>query len=114
MRTLRRQECSEWLVANSIPEAPYDRPTQTARFYERALVPVPPLEQAALVRQVISGCEPFNVALLQFTDWPFYKPDEMAVLCGLRALHGDPGHLIETPGHLFESAERDLLIGMLV
>jgi hypothetical protein len=113
MKMLSEKKCAEWLVSHDIPEAPYSRPAHTAAFYAQVRLPAQPLRQAAISRQLVVTCAPFESALLQFTDWVFYKADEMAVLGGLRTLHGDSRPMIESPGHLLDVAERDLLIGML-
>jgi DNA-directed RNA polymerase beta' subunit len=31
----------------------------------------------------------FDAGLFWLTDWPFYKPDEMAIISGLRHAHGE-------------------------
>ena len=112
MTMLTDTVCAEWLTTRGIAEAPHSR-AGAALPHAKVRLPAKPLRQAAISRQLVATCEPFECALLQFTDWPFYKADEMAVLCGLRSLHGDSRPLIESPGHLFAAAERDLLIGML-
>jgi hypothetical protein len=112
MKMLTEKTCSGWLATKGIPAAPYSQSEGAAPFYEQFKLAGRAPRQAAIARQVVFSCEPFSSDLLQFTDWPFYKPDEMAVLCGLRTLHGDNRPMIESPGHVFETAERDLLIGM--
>ncbi|PYO56087.1 MAG: hypothetical protein DMD83_16230 [Candidatus Rokuibacteriota bacterium] len=113
MKMLTEKTCSEWLATKSVPQAPYSQRKRAVPFYEQVKLPAEALRQTAVARQLVASCEPFGSALLQFTDWPFYKPDEMAVLCGLHTLHGDSRPMIESPGHVFDVAERDLLIGML-
>jgi hypothetical protein len=112
MKMLTEKTCFEWLATKGIPAAPYSQPERAAPFYEQVKLPAQALRQAATARQLVVSCEPFSAALLQFIDWPFYGPDEMAVLCGLRTLYGDNNPMIESPGHVFDNAERDLLIGM--
>src|SRR6185295_3967342 len=102
----------DWLATQGISAAPYSQHEGGAPFYDQVKLAARAPQQAATARAVVFYCEPFSSALLQFTDWPFYKPDEMTVLCGLRTLHGDNSPMIESPGHVFETAERDLLIGM--
>ena len=60
----------------------------------------------------MAAATPFDFALLQFTDWPLYEADEMAVVCALRAAGSEARPLIVTPGHLFNATECDLLAGM--
>jgi hypothetical protein len=113
MKTLTQKACSEWLATRNIVEEPHGRPIRAPSLHVHGALPPRSLQQAAVARQLVKTCEPFGLALLHFIDWWAYTPDEMAVLCGLRTLHGDSRPLIESPGHVFDRAERDPLIGML-
>lgn len=66
-----------------------------------------------MLRNLVLLAGPFEAALLHITDWSLYSADEMAVVSELRKAHGDGRALIETPGHVFKSGERDLLIGLM-
>jgi hypothetical protein len=54
---------------------------------------------------------PFSRALVVFTDWPLYQPDEMALIDSLRRGHGEQRRLIDAPGHCFGLAEEAECIG---
>ena len=107
MKTMAVKACSEWLADRGIPEAPYGSP-QSEQF------PLPPeaSRSSSVIRRLLEVCCPFGSALLQFTDWPVYEQDEMAVAVALRTSYGEPGPLIDTPGHMFAAGEADLLSGM--
>ena len=45
--------------------------------------------------------------------WPFYQPDEMALIASLRRSHGELRWLIDAPGHVFGADERNELIGWI-
>ncbi len=112
MTTLESSNCSGWLREKGIIEAPYRGHEDSPRCYDQLRLPSEPLRISAAVRNLIGTCRVFETALLQFTDWPLYQPDEMAIVTALRSAHGESRPLIETPGHLFPFSERDLLIGM--
>lgn len=108
MDTLSAQACSAWLIERSLREAPYGaRPAD-----EQFTLPAPAGALASLSRQLVSALSPFDAALLRFTDWPLYHPDEMAVVQAVRAASGERGPLIASPGHRFDATEADLLAGM--
>jgi hypothetical protein len=112
MRTLTNRACSEWLASHSIAEAPYERPHDPTPFCEQFELPDAPQRISHVARCLVELSEPFGEALLHFTDWPLYEPDEMAVVTAMRAAYGEQRPLIESSGHLFVSSERDLLIGL--
>jgi len=66
-----------------------------------------------MLASIVECAESFAAALLHVTDWSLYTPDEMAIVSAIRKAEGDHRRLIETPGHTFGAAERDLLIGLL-
>src|SRR5207245_2304990 len=53
----------------------------------------------------------FPGALIVFTDWALYKPDEMALVQAIRRGHEERRWLIDAPGHLFEKSEENEAIG---
>jgi hypothetical protein len=65
----------------------------------------------ALVRYVVGSGE-FDGAIVWATDWPFYSPDEMAVLDRLRSSIGEDRPLIESPAHFFDRQEVDDCVGL--
>ncbi|WP_211325541.1 hypothetical protein [Roseimicrobium gellanilyticum] len=67
--------------------------------------------QSAVVRWLFRTFGKFDGALVVFSDWPLYEPDEMAIITGLRRGHGDRRNLIDAPGHLFGKHEEAEAIG---
>ena len=106
MKALSALECTAWLAERHRPEAPYGTPgvVQSAQFTIR-----PESRLASDLARVFS---PFEVALLQVTDWSPDEPAEMAVVSAVRAAHGEHRLMIDAPGHLFSGEESDLLIGL--
>ena len=107
MKTLSVAACSAWLAEHGISEDPYGS-LQSDQF------PLPPeaSRSSSLIREFVAASAPFDWALIRFTDWPLYQPDEMAVVAALRSSFGDRGLLIDTPGHIFSSEEVDLVAGV--
>ena len=105
MRTLTSSECSSWIHASDARTV-----GQYEILFER---PTDGHVQAQLARFLVDWLEPFEATLLWLTDWPFYEPDEMALVSGLRRAHGDQRALIESPGHVFDRSEAAELAGWL-
>lgn len=63
------------------------------------------------MRHLFDAFESFPGALLVFTDWALYRPDEMALMDSMRRGHGEDRWLIESPGHLFAPSEAPEAIG---
>lgn len=66
---------------------------------------------AAFVRTFVNDAD-FDEATVWLTDWPFYQPDEMAVVMRLRASIDETRWLIDAPAHVFERQERDDCVGL--
>lgn len=67
--------------------------------------------QRLLARDLVAWARRFETALLWLSDWPFYKPDETAIVSGLRDAHGEQRSLLDAPGHMFKFNEREELTG---
>lgn len=103
MRTLSNDECETWCEES--------RADRIGEFHVLVSTPRDSHVQAQFARFLIDWIGPFDEALLWHTDWPFYRPDEMALIDGLRRSHGETRRLIEAPGHLFTQEERPELVG---
>ncbi len=115
MRILTREECSAWLVSHSIVEEPSLRAHQVAcpsPFYDQVNLPRDARKQSRIAKKLVPIARPYGAAVLQFDDWVFYTPDEMAVIQAIRRAHGETRLLIDAPNHLFGPDEEDLLVGM--
>ena len=114
MRCLTNSECAEWLRSHEIDGvSKHGSQEVTGDFEILFAAPREARIQACLVRELVAWVGEFKTALFWISDWPFYKPDEMAIVEGLRRAHGECRRLIEAPGHLFEWEERDELIGWI-
>ncbi len=109
MQCFTPSECSEWLQQRGIIEFPYGtkREAMTLQFEP----PRNPRKLTAFTRELFGAFGEFSGALLQFTDWPLYQPDEMALIVSLRRSHGEQRWLIDAPGHLFAPTEMAEAIG---
>ena len=112
MKMLTNQQCAEWLAQRGLVQAPYET-SRHKMVGEQYSLPKAFCHVSSFVCSLIADVHPFDKALLHFTDWALYQPYEMAVITTLRSAHGQPGRLIDSPGHLFAANERDLLAGMM-
>jgi hypothetical protein len=112
MKTLTGKGCIAWLKANSI-EAVNDRgrPEVVGDYEVLFATPVGARAQKCLARDIVEWVGELQTALLWLTDWPFYKPEEMALIRALRRGGDSPRPLIDTPGHPFSCEEKDELVG---
>jgi hypothetical protein len=106
MKCLAPNECSDWLRERGIVESPYGQDTAPDVLCLQFEPPEKPSELTAFTRALFDSFGEFPGALVVFTDWELYHPDEMAVFESLRRSHGDRRPLIDAPGHLFKSEER--------
>ena len=113
MKCLTPTECSEWLRENRIIESPYSRSREEPKgaHYLQFEPPVKPSHLTAFTRQLVGVSGEFPGALVVFTDWSLYRPDEMALVDSLRRGHGEHRWLIDVPGHLFAPTEGAEAIG---
>ena len=115
MKMLTESECLAWLADNRIPADPY-----SSHYGPETFGRIPFIEQAKLPRHStpvflrltknLSSC---RAALMHITDWALYTADEMSIFDACRRAHGESRRFIESPGHLFQEAEFDLLAVML-
>lgn len=105
MKCLTPKECSDWLRERDIFEAPYSQEAAADDFCFQFEPPTKPSRLTAFTRRLFGTFGEFSGALVVFTDWALYQPDEMALVDSLRRGHGERRDLIDAPGHLFTSAE---------
>lgn len=113
LQTQTNEQCAEWLTSRGLVGDPYHRTDASGVSYVQ--IPLAPAARRTMakLRHLVLLAGPFQSALLHVTDWSLFSADEMEVITGLRIAAGDERALIETPGHLYDSGERDLLIGMM-
>ena len=113
MQSLTEDEVESWLASCGMQKAPYDKPDTSFRgFYRHVRIPTGAAQRWGLGSSVVSGCGKFKEALLHFTDWDHYTPDQMAIIRAVLAGYGESRYLIEVPGQVFRSTEGDLLAGL--
>jgi hypothetical protein len=71
MQYVSTLECSEWLRQNNIVEAPYSSKSH-AGYYKQYHAP----EKLSFAEPFVEKIVDSKSALLVFTDWIFYPPDE--------------------------------------
>jgi len=112
MKCLTQTECLEWLESRNIDGATAEGWPEVVGDYEVFFdAPRDCRIQGLLARDLVAWVGEFETALFWLSDWPFYKPDEMAIISGLRSAHGEGRRLIDAPGHVFAFGERDELTG---
>jgi len=112
MKCITNRECLEWLEEHAIDAStPEGWPEVVGDYEVFFAAPRDARAQGLLARDLVAWLGGFETGLFWLTDWPFYKPDEMAIISGLRRAHGEHRGLIDAPGHIFEASERDELIG---
>lgn len=108
MKCLTDSECVAWLAAEGFEGA--DRLPAAAGGYEICFqIPAEARTQRMLARDLAVWLDPGGATLLWLKDWRFHKPDELALVVGLRRGHGEGRALDAASGHLFEMTERDEL-----
>ena len=111
MKCLTNKECLDWLEARDIDGVTAEGWPEVVGDYEVfCAAPRDARAQGLLARDLVTWVGEFETALFWLSDWPFCKPDEMAIISGLRRAHGEQRRLIDAPGHLFEFSERDELV----
>jgi len=112
MKCITNRECLEWLDAHAIDAVTTEGWPEIVGDYE-IMFSAPPNSrtQALLAHDLVEWVGRFETALLWLTDWPFYKPEEMALISQFRWANGEQRQLIDAAGHLFVADERNTLIG---
>ena len=108
MKCITNRECLEWLEEHAIDAStPEGWPEMVGDYEVLFAAPRDAHAQGLLARDLVAWVGAFKTGLFWLRDWPFYKPDEMAVISGVRRGHGEQRRLIDVPGHMFEASERD-------
>jgi hypothetical protein len=112
MQCITPPECLDWLEAKKI-DAVSDRgfPEVVGNYEVFFAAPDKARLQTILARELVEWIGEFETVLFWISDWPAYKPEEMAIITALRRAHGEDRWLIDAPGHIFTREEKDELIG---
>ncbi len=114
MRCLTTTESLKLLQANTTsinPDSAF--PKGFSRYELSFQIPVEARTQRLLARDLAGWLGGEGLAFFWLADWPFAKPDELAIATRLRAGHGEQRPLAEAPCHWFEAGERDEFTGWL-
>ena len=112
MECLANKECLDWLESRGIDGVtPEGWPGVVGDYEVYCAAPETSRAQGLLARDLVGWVGKFERALFWVSDWPFYKPDEMAITLALRRAHGEKRRLIDAPGHVFDLSETDELVG---
>jgi hypothetical protein len=111
MNCINVQEQETWLKDQKMQGQPYgsdNAPKHYIQFY----APKHLRAVEAFAHNLTDLYFPSNKALLSITDWALYQPYEMRLFDCVRSIHGEKRWLIDAPGHLFSTSEKDDLIGL--
>jgi hypothetical protein len=111
MQFFTPNQSSEWLRERRIIESPYSKDEANDAFCLQFEPPEKPIRLTAFTRSLFDGFGKFPGALLVFTDWALYRPDEMELIDSLRRGKGEKRWLIDAPGHLFDQTEQAAAVG---
>ncbi len=109
MKCLTQLEIAFWLDAHCVTPEPYGHQRPPAHYLQFKH-PVQPVANSEFIRQFLNATS--GEVLIHITDWPAYKPDEMAVANALRRQCNETRNLIDAAGHLFAPNESELAIAM--
>jgi hypothetical protein len=112
MKCLTNKECLEWLESHRIDAVSAESwPVVVGDYEVYFAAPNKARDQGQIACDLVTWLGEFETGLLWLSDWPFYRPHEMAITLGLRHAHGEHRQIIEAPGHVFEFKERAELVG---
>lgn len=106
MQCFTPDQCSEWLRERGIIESPYLTDEANDSFCLQFEPPQKSSRLTAFTRSLFDGFGEFPGALVVFTDWALYRPDEMALVDSMRRGYGEQRSLIDAPGNLFGPTEQ--------
>lgn len=111
MNCVTESEIDEWLRERSIPKDPYRGDSEPA-FYLQFHAPATHRRMDALVRHYYDQMIPESESLVHMTDWGGYEQSEMVAIAGIRSSCGEGRMLIDAPGHILTSGEKDMGISL--
>jgi hypothetical protein len=113
MKAITSGECIDWLAKHDAKGSFAAGPELIGDYEVMFAAPKEGRLQAILARQLVSWVGEFETALFWLSDWPFYQPDEMAIIMSMRRGHGECREVIDAPGHVFNITERDEMVGWI-
>lgn len=111
MQCITDKEVEEWLRARDLPKDTFFDGA-SARFHLRFYTPVGHRRVDAFVRHYLEQVVPPSELLIHVTDWSLYEQSEMIAISGIRSNAGEIRGLVEAPGHVLNSAEKELCVAI--
>ena len=111
MRCVVDNEITEWLGERSIPIDPYHRGS-SHRHYLQFYSPSDHPKTDAFVRHYYERIIPDSETLVHVTDWAQYQESEMIAVLGIRSSRSEASMLIDAPGHILPSSEKEIGIAL--
>ncbi len=111
MKCVTNSEIDDWLSQRSIHKDPYHGESSPA-FYLQFYAPRNHRTIDAFTRHYYERIIPDSDALVHMTDWGLYQQSEMNQILGIRSSRDKNRLLIDAPGHIVSSAEREIGISL--
>jgi hypothetical protein len=111
MKCLTENQIEEWLDQRTIQKDPY-RGKASPAFYLQFYAPTSHRRIDALVRHYYNRIVPEGDSLIHMTDWGHYEQSEMIAIQGIRSSRGEDRMLIDAPGHVLPSAQKEIGISL--
>ena len=111
MKCITEGQIADWLHQRSIPKDPYHGDSSPA-FYLQFYAPTNHRRIDAFVRHYYDRIVPEADSLIHITDWGLYQQSEMIAIVGIRSSRGEDRILIDAPGHILPSGEKEIGISI--
>ena len=111
MKCITESQINEWLGQRSIHKDSYHGDASPS-FYLQFYAPTNHRRIVAFVRYYYDRIVPEVDSLIHLTDWGLYQQSEMIAIAGIRSSRGEDRLVIDAPGHIFSSAEKEIGISL--
>jgi hypothetical protein len=111
MKCITESQIDDWLHQRSIRKDPYYGDASPA-FYLQFYAPANHRRIDAFVRHYYDRIVPEVDSLIHMTDWELYHESEMIAIVGIRSSRGEDRMLIDVPGHILPSREKEIGVSL--
>ena len=111
MKCITESQIDDWLQQRSIHKDPYHCDASPA-FYLQFYAPTNHRSVDAFVRHYYDLIVPEVDSLIHMTDWGLYQQSEMIAIVGIRSSRGEDRMLIDAPGHILPSGEKEIGVSL--
>ena len=111
MKCITESQVDDWLQQRSIHKDPYHSDASPT-FYLQFYAPSNHRRIDAFVRYYHDRIVPEADSLIHMTDWVINEQSEMIAIVGIRSSHGEDRMLIDAPGHVLPSGEKEIGISL--